>query len=371
MKTSTTARILPGAATLVTQRPANTSTSVVAGPRLVVADRGELVCTLNVQSRLSANDFAPVLSRSHDNGQTWSEQGPLWPHLRKRHSIFGSISRSGPGRLLFFGTRTPIDEAGESFWSDATQGLKANELCWSSSTDEGRTWAEPAVIPMPESGAAEAPGAMAQTRRGRLLCCYAPYPTFERTPVRRNCVRLMFSDDGGKSWSHRDMLRFDEGDGGAESWVVQLADGRLVGASWHYHVATGADYPNAYAVSEDEGQTWSATRPAPFRGQSIALTPMPDGRLLVVYNHRRSEPVGVRMAIARLNAAAALEVEADAPIWNAPVSPGASADHQAWKHFSFGEPAAALTSERGAVVVFWRLEDGIGSIGRVSVALEP
>ena len=142
----------------VSRRQPDTPTAVAAGPRCAVTKQGEIVCTFMVQSSLGINDFQPMIARSADAGKTWSEGQPLWPHLTERYSIFGSVSRAPDGDLLYFGTRYPIDTPGESFWSEATQGLKDNELIWSRSADDGRTWCEPQVIPMPIPGAAEAPG---------------------------------------------------------------------------------------------------------------------------------------------------------------------------------------------------------------------
>src|SRR5262249_27250202 len=121
--------------------------SIVAGPRTVLLPDGDLLCSGAMSSGLGANDFTPMLYRSTDGGDSWEEQGVIWPHLQARWSIFVSISRDAEGRLFLFGSRTPIDRPNESFWSDATQGLKANELIWAGSTDGGRTWTEPVVIP--------------------------------------------------------------------------------------------------------------------------------------------------------------------------------------------------------------------------------
>src|SRR5207237_1237443 len=117
--------------------------------------------------------------RSGDGGMTWNERGPVWPELEGVSSLFVGLSRSPSGELFLYGTRTPIDAAGESFWSEDSGGLKQNELVWARSSDSGRSWSRPAVIPMPQAGAAEAPGPMCITRRGRWVACYAPYPTFD------------------------------------------------------------------------------------------------------------------------------------------------------------------------------------------------
>ena len=153
----------------VSKREPGSATAVAAGPRCAVTGDGQVLCTFLVQSKLGVNDFLPVLSRSHDSGVTWEEAQPIWPHLASRWSIFCSISRAPGGELFLYGMRIPIDHPGESFWSEETQGIKANELIWAHSADGGQNWTEPQVIPMPIAGAAEAPGAMCITRGGRCI----------------------------------------------------------------------------------------------------------------------------------------------------------------------------------------------------------
>src|SRR5690242_10571893 len=100
--------------------------AVAAGPRLAQSAAGRILCSFMVQSKLGVNDFVPALASSDDEGHTWTARGPVWPHLRERYSIFCSIS-SAPDRDLFlYGTRTPIDSPGESFWRDESKGMKAN-----------------------------------------------------------------------------------------------------------------------------------------------------------------------------------------------------------------------------------------------------
>src|SRR5262249_39776145 len=152
---------------------------LAVGSRSTFLANGDLLCSYMLTAALSTNDFVPMLARSSDLGRTWTEQGPIWPRLRDRWATFVSISRDAEGRLFLFGSRTGIDQAGEGFWCDATQGLKQNELIWARSTDHGYTWTEPSVVPMPIAGAAEAPCPLCVTRQGRWLAAYSPYNTFD------------------------------------------------------------------------------------------------------------------------------------------------------------------------------------------------
>ncbi len=343
----------------VSERQANTPTAVAAMPRCVPGADGDLICTYVVQSALTVNDFVPMVSRSKDLGRTWEERGPIWPQLKNSYSIVCSVSRAPSGELILFGSQSPIDHPGETCWSDATQGIKQNELIWSKSIDGGRSWLDPRVISMPTVGSAEVPGPMCVTRGGRWLGPYAPYHTFDsHLVVDRNQVVVVISSDQGKTWAHTSMLRFDDAQsGGAEAWVIELADGRLLGASWHLNHQDGSDYPNAYGISLDGGMTWQPTRSTGILGQSTALTALPDGRALFVYNQRKHGDIGVWLALVNPTESD-FGIEANEILWRAETATqeGSSADHFSWKDFAFGEPSVALLPDGTLLMVFWSIQ---------------
>ncbi|MSU46517.1 MAG: exo-alpha-sialidase [Lacunisphaera sp.] len=338
----------------VSQQTPGTPNSVAAGSRCVEARNGDLICTFEAQTAMGGNDFKPMVSRSKDGGLSWSEARLLWPEIQVRYSIFGSISASPTGDLFFYGTRTPIDHPGEQAWSEATNGLKQNELVWTRSSDHGVTWAPFSVIPMPIPGSAEAPGAMCITRRGDMVCCYAPYNTFDpNLAVAHNQVIGLASRDQGKTWSHSAMLSFAEADAqGAESWVIELSDGRLLGTGWHIQ----GDNPqtNKYAISSDAGATWSPTLSTGILGQSTALAPLPDGRALFVYNQRKHGDIGVWLALASPSETS-FGVAINQRVWAAEIASrgSATADFKDWTSFAFGEPSVTPLADRTILITLW------------------
>ncbi|MEX0727468.1 MAG: sialidase family protein, partial [Planctomycetaceae bacterium] len=303
---------------------------IAVGPRVVRLDDGTLLCSLLRQTALGVNDFQPYIASSRDDGFTWNEAVPVWPHLAGRWSLFVSLSRDDAGNLYLFGTRTPIDQPGETFWSDASQGLKQNELVWATSRDAGKTWSEPQPFAMPIAGAAEAPGPICVTNTGRWLAVYSPYHTFDPAErVETQNVIVMRSDDRGETWQHAAMLSFpEEKTGGAEAWVAQLGDGRLVGTGWHIDLAGHDEYPNAYAVSRDDGTTWSPTRPTGTMGQSTALCGSEENRIWFVYNQRKHGTPGVWLALAEPTDES-FHIAGQAIGWQAPTTTrsGSSGDH--------------------------------------------
>lgn len=334
---------------------------VACGPRCVVNSAGEILCVFMVQSKLGINDFVPLLSRSTDGGVTWTEPLALFAReVTAAWSIFCSI---GPGPFLH-GIRTSIGEPGESFWSDATQGMKQNELFWSRSFNEARTWTQPSPIPMDGPGSAEAPCPLTVTRSGRWIATYSPYNTFDPSArVVRERVVVAYSDDQGLRWRHRDALQFPEAQsGGAEAWTVELSDGRLLAAAWHVDHTGSHDYPNAFALSDDFGETWTPTASTGVLGQSISLTPLPGGRVLFVYNQRKHGERGVWLAVARPTPGG-FGIEYNAPAWRARVATqhDTSAGHSEWTDFSFGEPSVTLLPDGALLLVLWCIQpDGSG-----------
>lgn len=326
--------------------------------RVVVTGGGDLIATYVLRSGAGRPDYAVHQSRSVDGGRTWSAEGPVWPSLVGPASMSLALSRARNGDLLLYGTSTPVGEGDETWWDGARQALKQNELVWSRSRDGGRTWPLPSVIPMPIPGAAEAPGPMTQTRSGRLVACYAPYNSFDDTAVvDRNQIVLVTSDDEGRTWSHTSMLRFaDPNAGGAEAWVVELADGRLLGTSWNMSLATGLDAPIPYGLSLDGGDTWTTTRSTGISGQATTLAPLPDGRAILGFNQREQPHPGVWLAVARPTDQA-FGVERIGPAWLAdrPThgAAGGDAGHDAWTDFAFGEPSVTLLPDGDVLVTLW------------------
>lgn len=350
---------------------AGTAFSAVAGPRLALCPSGEIVCSFVAQTALGINDFKPMMARSSDGGASWTDPRPMWPELFGRYSVFGSVSSTPAGQLLFFGSRTIIDVPGEPFWSDETKGLKPNELIWTSSDDHGLSWAPFSVIPQPVAGSAEAPGAMCMTRDGRLVCCYAPYRTFDpNLCVETNLVVSLSSDDGGRSWHAGRMLNFPfETSNGAEAWVVELSDGRLLGTGWH--IVPDGDAPNAFAISCDGGKSWGPTGSTGTLGQSTALAGWKNGEALFIYNQRRFGDIGVWLARVRPHKTD-FGILSNERIWAAlmPALDPTKTSHASWTNFAFGEPALVTLSDDSILATFWTSsKDGPSEIAWVKLLL--
>lgn len=361
----------------VTLRKPGDVNPTASGPRCVATPGGELVCSYMVQSKLAINDFVPTLSRSADNGKTWREQGPVWPGLIGKWSFFVNISRDASGRLFLFGSRCKIETQGESFWSDATQGIKTNEMIWASSEDGGRTWSEPRVIGNLMACSAEAPGPLAVCSekgagRGAWVGPYSPYNTFDpNLKVDRAQVVALLSTDRGATWSRGAMLRFDDATtGGAEAWCIELSDGTLLATTWNVdHAPAGADghkreLPNKWAVSSDGGATWSPTRSTGTLGHTTALTALPPqagrrpGALFVNVRRKPASDVGVWLAVVRPSGDD-FGIEHNERVWSpgqGATKTGGIANADNWSDFTFGEPSATILPDGDVLIFLWYID---------------
>ncbi len=352
--------------------PPERSGENAATSRCVVTRSGQILCSFMTQSGLGSNDFTPTLAVSSDGGASWQVKGPIWPHLRDRYSMTVSMSRSAKGDLFLFGARTPRS-AGKSFWCQETLGILPNELIWSRSNDDGRTWLDPRPFSLPLPGAAETPAPLCVTRTGRWVGPYAPHNTFDpKLKVDLQHIVTMLSDDEGKTWRHNSVLRVQEPDSYlAESWVTELSDGSLLGTAWHLRRTSGDDFPNVYALSRDNGTTWQPTRSTPIMGQSAGLAALPEGKVLFVYNQRRHGTPGVWLAVARPSSED-FGVLADEVVWRAALATqnASSGKSTNWTDFAFGEPSVTVLADQTILVAFWCIQpDGTG-IGFVKLKLD-
>jgi hypothetical protein len=164
------------------------------------------------------------------------------------------------------------------------------------------------------------------------------------------------------------MIHFrDEWATAAEAWVVELADGRLLGACWNLNQRDSTDFCNAFALSHDNGLTWSPTQSTSILGQSCALAPLPDGTVLFVYNQRKHGQIGVWLSHVQLKGGD-FNIMANEIVWEAAAA-GPARCHGQWTEFTFGEPSATLLEDETILITFWTLDQGVGNIRYVKLRL--
>lgn len=356
----------------VYQNSEDQNSLIAATSRCALTQTGNILCSFMLQSGISMNDFVPYQAVSSDGGVNWQISEPIWPELKDRYSINSSISRAPNGDMFLFGSRTPRNKPKESFWCQETLGILLNEMIWSRSEDNGQTWSNPKTIKTPYPGSVESPAPLCITRSGRWVAPYAPHNTFDpAVKVDLQHVVLIISDDNGKTWQHTSAIRVNEKKSYvAEAWVSQLSDGRLLATAWHLNRDEGNDYPNAYALSSDAGQTWGPTLSTGIMGQSAATAALPNGKVLFVYNQRRHGKPGVWMAVAKPTENN-FGILANDIVWDAEnaTQNASSGKSLNWIDFAFGEPSVVVLPDETLLVTFWCIQPSGSGIGYVKLKI--
>ena len=258
------------------------------GPHAIELPNGDLLMSApwgrppaDIAEEIVANHPVPDLYRSTDRGRTWTNAGRLpvkWKHRGFVSDGGVSFLRLADGRLALLLHRHIRGFKGG--------GLPA--ICFSS--DDGQTWTDPMLLAGPEDEGVwyVMNNRLVQTRGGRLLVPVArAVGKFEGD---RDESLVFYSDDAGKTWQRSEPAPLPDGPRGmAEPCVIELKDGRLL------MMARGGLGVLLASHSRDGGRTWSRGTPTTLTSplSSFTLRRLPDGRLIVFYNHAApSEPGG-------------------------------------------------------------------------------
>lgn len=206
------------------------------------------------------------MKRSDDGGLTWSgllEVPDNWSSVKNCPTIYRLPDPEGNHRLFVFAGEGPDGSMYQSY-----------------SEDDGRTWSPmasnhigPSVMPfctiMPINGGK------------RLLAMSNIRRPGEKVEKRSNVVAQSYSDDGGFTWSPWKIVVDLPGLKPCEPELVRSPDGGQLLCLIRENEKRVA----LYMTSEDEGATWSDTKPlpAPLHGDRHKAKYAPDGRLVVIF----------------------------------------------------------------------------------------
>ena len=251
--------------------------------------------------QLAAKFPLPPLYRSADGGRTWSNAGRLPIEWKLSGMISdGGVSflRLADGRLAFVANRHVKEFHGG--------GVPVISF----SRDDGATWSAAKMLIEQDDGYYVMNDRLIQLKSGRLLLPVSR--KIGKHEGDRDESRAMLSDDGGESWRlSRGQARIDQPRGMQEPCAIELADGRI-----RLLARTGAGSIHS-SISADSGETWSAPEPTTLESpcSSLTLRRAPDGRLVCLYNH--AKPLKEGAFFPRTPLVYALSAD-DGATWSAP-----------------------------------------------------
>ncbi|GAA0542822.1 sialidase family protein [Chitinophaga japonensis] len=229
-------------------------------PALVRTKKGTLLAFAEARKKKSngdAGDIDLVVKRSENNGQTWSYMTVVWDDGANTCGNPVPIVDEETGQIHLLMSWNH----GEDTWGTLTNGTgkDTRRAYYTSSSDDGKTWAVPREITSSVKKAhwdwyATGPVHGIQLKngpkKGRLI---APcYYTFRLNGARKDYSQVIYSDDHGRTWIKGDTTSADQV---GECTVEELKEGRIM-----LNLRTSAGTARRFAVSHDGGETLDAVK---------------------------------------------------------------------------------------------------------------
>ena len=157
-------------------------------PGLARLKSGEIICLFVMAEAFEAPGATTYVTRSQDQGRTWTLQGALYDKSLQRvptsDSLKPTVLRSG--KVLATGYRFLQADPEGGIAIPETNGFRPGENITTSSDDGGLTWREPTVIQRTHPELIEASGPTIEISSGDLLAVGAlsSFPT-DQIPVEK------------------------------------------------------------------------------------------------------------------------------------------------------------------------------------------
>jgi len=323
-------------------------------PGIVQLPDGDLVALFSIGQAFDAADTRAHVSRSTDNGHTWSP-----PVRLNTHEVEPEESESfkplllADGSLLATGyvfvrpsALVPIVDP-ESF---ALLRLRNKA---SVSRDGGRTWSVPDYFDI-EGQPLELSGPCIQLASGRVIGATTPFHLGKDD----HAGWIIASDDLGRTW--RKLSEFYRAPAGnVSTWECRLCEmtpGRVAVIFWAYDNAAGTNLNNHLAISEDGGETFGPVRDTGVRGQASSLMPLAGDKLLTIHAHREA-PVG--LVVRRVDVSGGgFRVEEALDLFRDEAMGSDSADiKKQFGSLKFGQPSLLRLQDGDVLAACWSFEN--------------
>jgi len=333
-------------------------------PHIVKLSADELLSFHMQGQAFEAADSTMHISRSTDQGRTWTAEGPLCeaPKDGVMSMLCLKPTLLDDGNLVAVGYAWYRDHHEQELTNPETGGLLPGDNLVSFSSDRGRNWMKPAPMKLSCPEMLEISGPCIQISNGDLLASGPPMPMWDGTKPSGAHGILVRSGDRGATWEEFAIYSELPEDRASpvESRLCEMQPGRIAALAWALDEGTGEHLPNHITVSEDYGKTWSDPINTGVRGQASNLMHLGGDRLLTIHCHREDEPYGLFVRVIDFTGNRWKTVTEER-IWE-PEAARRTTGYGDMRNLKFGQPSLLSLDNGEILATHWAVENGQGKI---------
>ena len=347
-----------------------------AFPSIAQLANQDIHVTMTIGRERNSTDVRCYQSTSTDNGGTWSQPRKIFEPPPREFPISAGIrmTKAHDDTLIGYVNLLNRRDPEGLTTNRETGGTVEKDHAMIRSTD-GVHWSElePFEFPLPWRCYGEPSGVLALSATRWLL------PSLTRLDWSGQCPLglksfVLISRDQGRNWDQVVDV-FDLWGDEVVTWEqkhAQLSDGRILAVTWAFDTRTKTDLVNRYALSEDEGGSYSNPPfESPLNGQTCTPLALADNHILCVY--RRLDQAGLWAHLARIQGDEWIPLRWVC-LWGSDreaIAGGADSSIQSQHALQFGYPQLVRLVDGDVLVVFWAVEDGVSVIRWIRVQLHP
>lgn len=329
---------------------------------------GDLIAMFPIGEAFESADQLVHLTRSPDQGKTWSKPQPIHPQAsRGLGSLKPTLLKDGSLVAIGYIFYHPDPE---TLANPRTGGLPPGESLISTSTDQGKTWSKPARLVHNRPEVLELSGPAIQIQNGDLLAIGYPMLPWDGKRPSGTVGVLLRSVDNGRTWDDRTLYFKHPTISPLEARLCQLSDGRIVAIVWALDETSGKCHPNQVVVSGDQGKTWTDPIDTGVEAQASNLIALDNGKLLSIHAHRQSEPAGIFVRYVDF-ADNRWKVLAQVPLWDRAPALQVKGFKDMGENLKFGQPSLLNLGNHEFLAYHWAIENGQGKILAHRLRLRP
>ncbi len=335
-----------------------------AFPGACVLPDGKILVSYQIGEAFESVDGTIYTSISEDGGKTWSAPSLAYDKASEDVPITdnGKPCTLPDGRVVLLGYQFPRPNPEYPLGNPETGGLLSDDIFYSISDDNGKTWSEKKIVDCSWHNSVEASAPLSVLADGSWATPITGFPRWDGSSAGRNCGRVLRSFDEGKTWSDDVVCTEFPGDAVTcyEQRMCQLDDGTIVVISWNENTQTGERMNNHVTISTDNGKTFSAPVDTGIKGQASSILALGGNKVLTVHAIRRdTDKPGIYFCVAEIKDGKFIQ-ESFECVWQ-PNLPVVKSEYMAeiFAFMKFGQPSAIKLPDGAILMVHWVCEDGV------------